>query len=492
MRPHKRRHKKNLRYWLKKLFPGFYRNKRSDSSDSSELGSIRFLTLEEVKVAQAEAREREGKGEDTEHFTVFEEASRPQPPQRHLHSKGKKKGVSRLFRYISKIRFKLWKSKRNRSEQVKYEYLTIEDINRAKAAQANFANAHPSGEVTRLSSPELQQDSKPLNKHMHKRRKKRFWQKFRFGKKKEQPAVYTPLGEIGEPEKEKAPLKVYIRSTLTSTAIFIIAYYLSWFIYQLSVMVVASFSKIDSVLYYYEVMFPIGNYSPKWNQTNIIFITLSGPLISLIFWALYRFVFLRKFHPGSQVRTLLVWLCLNSMMLFFGAFVGGAITRQGFGYVVDWLYMNIAFRSLFSMMFLSLIVWLNWKIVRFLPENSGLDSWKHNRYGFVLSRLIVPWFIGGGVLILLKITDVIPQHENIFNYDAFTIATLLFAVLPPMFNSKTRPHLIQGRKTYPRIRKSSAAAWVLAAIALTILIRFGLSKGLFFQLIFDLNLGIYH
>jgi len=492
MPPHKHRHKRNLRYWLKKIFPGIFRSKRSRISESYDPGSTKFLTLEEVKAALAEAREREGKTPVSESTSVFEEAKRPQAPPLQLHRREKKTIGSRFNKFLSRIQFRLWNRRRASSSPDEYHYLTIEEIKRAKEAQEGFAASHPVEEPRVFNSTGLQQDSRPLSKHRHRRRRRRFWKIFQFGKKKEQPAAFIPKGDILEEVKEKAPLKVYIRPAITSTAIFIIAYQLSWLLYQLAVMVVASFSSIDSVLYYYEVMFPIGNYSPKWNQTNIIFITLSGPLVSLILWALYRFVFLRKFHPGAQVRIFLVWLYLNSMMLFFGAFVGGAITRQGFGYVVDWLYMNIAFRTLFSLMFLSLIVWMSWKVVRFLPENSGLDSWKQNRFGYVLSRLVVPWFIGGTIMVLLKITDVIPQHENIFNYDAFTMATMLFAVLPPMFNSKVRPHLIQGRKTYPRIHRASVVAWVVVAIAFVLLIRLGLSYGLYFQLIFDLNLGIYH
>jgi len=261
--------------------------------------------------------------------------------------------------------------------------------------------------------------------------------------------------------------------------------------YQLAVMVVASFSNIDSVLYYYEVMFPVGDSSPKWNQVNIIFITLSGPMISLIMWLIYKFLVFRRYHLKHQMRMLVVWLYLHSMMLFFGAFVGGAITRQGFGYVVDWLYMNIAVRILFSLLFLTVIIWISWKIAQFLPESSGEDSWKNNRIGYILSRLTIPWLLGGSIMILLKLTKVVPQHENIFNYDAFNIATLLFAVVPPLFNTMTRPHLIQNRKTYPRVHRATVAIWLLVAIVLISLIRFGLNTGLHFQMHFSINMNWY-
>ena len=454
--------------------------------------NAKFLTLEEVKAAQAEANQREKAPGQIEPASIFEEAKRPQLPQVLAHRRKRKTIGYRLNKFFASIGFKLWEKRRTKASPIEYHYLTFEEIKKAKAAQEKFDPVNPPPEFDTLISPGLQQDSRPLHKHKHKRRKRRFWRIFSFRKTKGEPGVNIPLGEFTEKKEENAPLKVYLRSTINSTAIFLIAYQLSWLFYQLAVMIVASFSKIDSVLYYYEVMFPIGNNSPKWNQTNIIFITLSGPLISFIMWSFYRFVFLRNFHMGAQVRLFLVWLYLDSMMLFFGSFVGGAITRQGFGYVVDWLYMNIAFRTLFSLIFLSLIVWFSWNVVRFLPENSGLDSWKHNRFAFVLSRLVVPWFIGGGIMVLLKLTSVLPQHENIFNYDAFTLATLLFAVVPPMFNTKVRPYLIHGRKTYARVHRATVAAWVVVAIAFVLLIRIGLSNGLHFQLIFDLNIGMYH
>jgi hypothetical protein len=454
--------------------------------------NARFLTLEEVKAAQAEAVQRERNSGGVESTPVFEEAKRPQKPTAHLQRRKKKTVGYRLKKFFGNIRFKLWNKKRSSASPTEFHYLTIEEIKRAKANQGNneFENSSEVSDTVR--SPGLQQDSRPLHKHKHRKKKRRFWKIFRFGKKKEQPIVIVPKGEAAEQEKEKLQLKVYLRSTINSTVIFMVAYQVSWLIYQLTVMVVASFSKIDSVLYYYEVMFPIGNYSPKWNQTNIIFITLSGPAISLVLWAVYRFVILRKFHPGGQLRLFLVWLYLNSIMLFFGAFVGGAITRQGFGYVVEWLYINIAFRIFLSLVFLSVIGWLTWKVVRFLPEYSGLDSFKHNRYAFVISRLVVPWLVGGGIMVLLKLSDSIPQHENIFNYDAFNIATLLFAVVPPIFNSNVKPHLIQGRKTYPKVHRATVVLWVLFAVFFVSLVRIGLSTGLYFQLIFDLNIGLYH
>ncbi|NVO18478.1 MAG: hypothetical protein HXX13_02195 [Bacteroidetes bacterium] len=494
MPPHRHRHKKDLNYWLRKLIPSFRSSNRKRIHNSWQPDSgTRFLTLEEVKAAQAESKEREFHLGTSEARSIFDDAKELQRPKIPVQRRKKKKTATyRLRKLFSGIRFRLWNKKRRSSAPSEYKYLTFEDVKGSKSVEDELGSLLPDQDGFKMKHTELLQRSQPSGKHRHKKRRKGFWRRFGFGKKKENSGLINPLGDFGEPDKGRIQVKNYVRTVVNSTAVFMIAYQVSWLFYQMAVMLAASFNKIDSVLYYYEVMFPIGNNSPKWNQSNIIFITLSGPLISLILWIVYRYVLLKRLHPGSQFRLFLVWLNLNSMMLFFGAFVGGAITRQGFGYVVEWLYMNIAFRILFSMVFLTMIMWLNWNIVKLLPETSGPDSWKQNRFAYIMSRLVVPWFIGSGIMIMLKITNVLPQHENIFNYDSINLATLLFAIVPPLFNSKAHPHRIQGRKTYPKVHRSTVFIWVIVALVFIFMIRFGLSRGLYFQMKISMDIGIYH
>jgi len=442
---------------------------------------LRFLTLEEVKAAKA----GNAVPEQNAPVSAPPAGSRPQLPPLPLHSKRHRSLGSRFRKWRSRLVFNMFKRRYASASRDKTHAITPEEIQRAKAYR-DFAKTG--------AEPGIQGGNEQTGKkRRHSKRRKRSWISRIFRRKHhEHPVILIRPGEIVEEQKEKAKLSEYIRPILNSTALFMIAYQLCWLLYQFAVMIVASFSNIDSVLFFYEVLFPIGNSSPKWNQTNIIFITLAGPFISLVMYMVYRFLLIRRFHPGAQMRMFLVWMYLNSMMLFFGAFVGGAITRQGFGYVVDWLFINVAFRILLSMVFLSIIVFISWRVVRFLPESSGLDSWKNDRVKYVASRLIIPAILGGAIMILLKITNVIPQHENIFNYDAFNIATLLFAVIPPAFNTNVRPHLIQNKKTYPRVRRRTVAMTVIAALALVLLVRVGLQYGLLFQLSINLNIGFYH
>ena len=290
----------------------------------------------------------------------------------------------------------------------------------------------------------------------------------------------------------KTPWTDYIKPALTSTAMFLVAYQLSWFFYQLVVMITASMFGIDSVLYFYEVMFPVGSNALIWTPEKIIIVTLSGPFTALLIWILLRFVLRLKSRYGSHMRMFLVWMYLMSMMMFFGAFVGGAITLEGFGYVIDWLFMSVALRLILSMIFISLIIALSWKVVSYLPETTRTNSWKNNRHFFVLSRLVIPWVLGSGIMTLLKLTDNITQHANIFDYDTINLVTLAFAVIPPVFNAVTRPQLNRRRKVNQKLRDSLPLIWVSAAIVIVVLFRVILSFGIYFKLILNLKMNFYN
>jgi hypothetical protein len=154
--------------------------------------------------------------------------------------------------------------------------------------------------------------------------------------------------------------------------------------------------------------------------------------------------------------------------------------------------MSIALRMILSVVFISMIIALSWNVVSLMPETSRSSSWKNSRYKYVLSRLIVPWFLGAGIMTLLKITKNITQHEHIFDYDIINLATLVFAVVPPLFNSRSRPELNRRRKVNQRLRSEQYVLWIAGAIILVMFFRIVLSYGVYFRLIFNLDINFYN
>jgi len=495
---HKKTTGNRLKKWLYKARVGLNLQKPRFKKAPSD---IVFLTTKEVKASLAQSTEQKPAN------VSVDTSSRPDPgilPKKNR-SRAKSRDEisirSKLKRFLHRLSLGVSKKKHSSSlhhqrkriripDEVKPEDIKSREINELKATSGDHSLKH--------QAPNQGHRQHHHRHHEHKSRlrkwKRSLMQRLHLNVKKSGFSLAvsneTTENATGTHDK-KIPWIDYIKPALTSTAMFLVAYQLSWFFYQLSVMITASFFKIDSVLYYYEVMFPEGSDSPKWSPEKIIIITLAGPLLALVTWMILRLILKIKGRYGSHMRMFMVWMYLISMMLFFGAFVGGAITLEGFGYVIDWLFMSIALRLILSLVFISMIIALSWNLVSFMPETSRSSSWKNNRYNYVISRLIVPWLLGTAIMTMLKITKNITQHENIFDYDIINLATLVFAVVPPLFNSMNHPQLNRRRKVNQRLKAELPVLWIAGAIVIVILFRIVLSYGVYFRLVFDLDINFY-
>jgi hypothetical protein len=463
---------------------------------------IVFLTSEEVKVSLAKAS-----NPDFDVHTV-DSSPRPDPgilPQKNRLSGRRRKPKSfseKLKLFFHRISFGIFKKKHSTSNH--HREKRVKSPEDASIAETKF---HELSELQTKNEKQGLQEPVPglnLRHHHHRKHRQRNWFRKMISHLKRNIKFLREKKDLNrsfnfdtsEDSKTKSHIKIpwtnYIKPTLTSTAMFIVAYQLSWLFYQLAVMIMASFFNIDSVLFYYEVMFPEGSNSLKWTPETIIIITLAGPFFALLGWISLGYILRLKDRYGAHFRMFLVWMYLISMMLFFGAFVGGAITLEGFGYVIDWLFMSVALRLILSVLFITMIIAISWKVVRFMPESARSYSWKNNRYNYILSRLIIPWFLGAGIMTLMKITKNTTQHENIFDYDLINLATLAFAVVPPLFNSLTRPQMIRQRKVNQRLKADLPVIWIASAIIIAIAFRFVLSYGVYFRFILRLNLNFYN
>lgn len=502
--PHKKRlPKKNPGYWFKK----WLRKARivlniQNSRFQKPPHDIVFLTTEEVKASLAKVSVNESAG------NFIDSSSRPDPgilPQKNRLSRRNRKPKSfkiKLKLFFHRISFNIFKQKHSRSSHHSHNRNISSD--ETPIAETEFQ---------KLSELQILKENQALQElpqsvshrhHHHRKHRQRSWFQKMISYVKRNLSFFRKKIDLTQPLTKETnkdnmtkklvtvPWTNYIKPTLTSTAMFIVAYQLSWFFYQLAVMTMASFFNIDSVLFYYEVMFPEGSDSQKWTPEIIIIITLAGPFLALIGWIVIRYILRLKDRYGAHLRMFLVWMYLISMMLFFGAFVGGAITLEGFGYVIDWLFMSIALRLILSVLFISMIIAISWKIVRLMPETSQNHSWKNNRYKYILSRLIIPWILGASIMTLLKITKNTVQHLNISDYDLINLATLVFAVVPPLFNSRSRPQLIRRHKVNQRLKAELPVIWIAGAIIIVLLFRFVLSYGVYFRLVMRLNLTFYN
>lgn len=349
-------------------------------------------------------------------------------------------------------------------------------------------------------------DKQEKQRHHRTKRKKNFktWFKKYFRTVQEplynflyflnlRPVPYDPFLEHDRFTHEDTRImriQRYMVYAFNSIILYIIAYITAYLIYQLAVIITAAFFDIDSVLYYYEVMFPIGNASPKWTQWNIITITLAGPLVSLLgglFW--YRVMMRRAGHP--IMRLFYLWLAFHSVNMFFGAFVAGVITDQGFGYVANWLYFGIPLKMLFSLIALGIQTYIGWRAARHVlaTSNSPQRINRRNRPYFILNQTILPWLIGSLLMLWIKIPNRMPQHENIIVYDSIILGAMAFLAIAPMFNWRAKP--FESKFSAQRKKTGFVWAYLLVAILLILLYRFGLERGLHFVIKINISVNLY-
>jgi hypothetical protein len=282
-----------------------------------------------------------------------------------------------------------------------------------------------------------------------------------------------------------------LRAILNSLGLFILSYLFIYLVYQSATIVVASFYGIDSVLYYYEVYFPIGNTSSLWTKTNIIAITLIGPLVCGSLSVLLFRIIQAKRIDNHILRLFLLWVAFQGAAHFLGAFVAGIITNLGFGYVANWMFMNVFFKILVSLIFLFVL-----SLAGYYSTNAAMSNLPHgkrkyeNRVGAMLSTYIIPWLLGTLLLFLVRSPDRAPQHEYIHAYDTIILASVVFAIMPMIF----RRHLLKysGKIRGKTVSFTKGLLVLLMAAIILIAFRLVLSPGIHFVINLDFGAGFYN
>ncbi|MCB0805966.1 MAG: hypothetical protein KDC05_09230 [Bacteroidales bacterium] len=275
-------------------------------------------------------------------------------------------------------------------------------------------------------------------------------------------------------EKEKVKPRSNLVYTVNSTIVFIIAYLLVYIIYQLTVLVVASHWKLDSVLFYYDLAF--NDYSPLWNRMNIIATTLSGPLVSLLIGIILMRLVVPRIVEHKTTKLLMIWIAIHGYNFFLGAFATGVSFDEGFGYVPAWLFMNTFWKILLSMIFLFILGLIGYySAPRFLETSYSLSRIRQpNKIKFLFFQVALPWLIGITIIFLVKI-------PNNMNYDTANLITLVFVVAPVLFNRNAKP-----QKDFKSLKKPNRLKWVYLAVLIILLLAFriGLNDGLHFKLFY--------
>jgi hypothetical protein len=294
--------------------------------------------------------------------------------------------------------------------------------------------------------------------------------------------------EMSEAEKEKhvplfsqrSPLYRNMTITINSMLIFLITYILVYLFYWLTCMLVASYYGLDSSLFYYDLRF--NNHSPFWNRFNILLVTGIPPFASLFLGIfLYRVLFKNARFAGLQ-KLFILWSAFHLFNHFFGAFPSGVVTDEGFGYVAAWMYMNTAFKFMFSLVSLFILMVIGYYSAKHILETSdSLHRIKaNNRLPFMLYQMAIPWLTGTIILLLVRI-----PHNFDYPYETLMLFSTAFLVIPAFFNEKVKPelNLLRAKK-----RRTINLGYVAMILVFFVFYRIMLGIGLHF--VIEINVSI--
>ncbi len=269
----------------------------------------------------------------------------------------------------------------------------------------------------------------------------------------------------------------HFKTLINSLAMFLLSFLLVYYIHQFSTILAAKAFNIPTKLYSYRIDWPLYTYSYLYTRKALVVIFGTGPLVCLLLgfgayrlflWARFRTVFL---------KTLALWTAFNAFNLFFGAYIVGVITRTGFVYTSEWLFLSNVFDvEEIVLMIVSMVVLLivgYYATKQFLySSNSAAIIEPKIRIIYIFTSVFVPWFAGN--LILYSVN--IPKNpvELILLY-----STSALIVIPIFSNYNTTTMQMLKLPWTPR-KFRIGWIFVLMTVLFIIATRFLLTSGISF------------
>ena len=212
---------------------------------------------------------------------------------------------------------------------------------------------------------------------------------------------------------------------LNSTASFVLAYLLAFYINQLLLIITASMFHIPVSFNWDKVWFHIEAY--QWTHDMVTTIFSAGPVVNF----LLGFISLGAFHiikeEKSHLNIFFIWFSLIAFNFFFGNLLIGNLFTKGMGYVLQWMYLSDSARLVVALIgFFGLI--LTAVLLRrpvLFTANSYFNHLDEKNFPFFFSSQVIIPFISGSIL---SIVYFIPNVQFQERYSWIGLALILFLI----------------------------------------------------------------
>lgn len=220
----------------------------------------------------------------------------------------------------------------------------------------------------------------------------------------------------------------HILSFSISTSYYVLSFLLFFAIYQLVTIFISNSFNIPALWNYCEVKFPLRDFSDLWTRRALVTIFAAGPVVCLLLALLFLRLFLNESSKTHFLSLFFTWGMINGANLFLGAYIVGMITRTGFIYTSEWIFMSNMFdveEILFSLIAFLLMIIIGKYLIRafFMSSFSATLIRPSNKKLYILSTVFLPWLVGSAILFLLMA----PRFP-------LKVVLLLFTTLIPVIN----------------------------------------------------------
>ena len=227
--------------------------------------------------------------------------------------------------------------------------------------------------------------------------------------------------------RESAPKrKLFLIITTNSTVLFLLSYLALFLLYKAVTTISGSFFNYPMIVYYWEIYF---NISPEaWYHDSVRTIFSSGPLVLFIVGVISLIIYSNIREMTGNFKLFFLWSYLQGINMLFGALLIGTLFETGVGHVISWMYIMDTGKLMYSTVSIFILV-----IAGLIATKSFLISGnayfneitRENRGFLIRSQLVLPYFLGNIILILLR------QPRFMF-YETFTSIILIISLLPIM------------------------------------------------------------
>lgn len=282
---------------------------------------------------------------------------------------------------------------------------------------------------------------------------------------------------IGLLFKIKEVRSEFSKSVINSTVLFVLAFLSVYYINNYVTIYTAQIFDIPTVLYSYRIFWPLYTYSSLYTRTALVATFGMGPFFCLLLAVLFLQVprWLKKYNLNLKLFAL--WLSFHAFNTVFGGYIAGVITRTGFMYSIEWLFLTAVFDKteifLLVMAVIAMFVLGFFSTSYFLAVvNTKIIREPKYRIFYLVGNIAIPWILGNISLFLLNLPN--NPTELLLLY-----ATSILIVIP-IFSNYNSPK-IQLMK-FERIGGEFKIGWVylLVTIAAFVYIRMMLYNGISF------------